>query len=120
VERSFAHVCETGGARRSWLHGLEDVTKRYLMYAAGKNLGVLMRALFGMGKPRTLQTEGGDGFSTGRAGSLALWRRIAAVFGSCGAFHGDLAHRLGLDAFMPRNPSALGEHSNPHPICVAA
>ncbi len=68
VERSFAHVCETGGARRSWLHGLEDVTKRYLMYVAGKNLGVIMRSLFGMGKPRTLQTEGGGGFSSIWAG----------------------------------------------------
>ena len=25
VERSFAHLCETGGARRSWLCGLVDV-----------------------------------------------------------------------------------------------
>ena len=33
VERSFAHVCETGGARRSWLTGLEDVTKRYRIAA---------------------------------------------------------------------------------------
>ena len=48
-------MCETGGARRSWLHGLLDLTKRYLMCAAGKNLGVLMRALFGVGKPRAPQ-----------------------------------------------------------------
>jgi transposase len=27
VERSFAHVCDTGGARRSWLHGIEKVQK---------------------------------------------------------------------------------------------
>jgi len=59
VERSFAHVCETGGARRSWLSGVVDVGKRYLMYAAGHNLGVVMRRLFGVGTPRTLQTEGG-------------------------------------------------------------
>jgi transposase len=58
VERSFAHVCETGGARRSWLGGVVDVGKRYLMYAAGHNLGVVMRKLFGVGTPRTLQTEG--------------------------------------------------------------
>jgi transposase len=25
VERSFAHVCETGGARRTWLCGLDKV-----------------------------------------------------------------------------------------------
>jgi len=58
VERSFAHVCRTGGARRSWLRGLEDVTKRYLMYVAGRNLGVIMRSLFGVGKPKTLEAVG--------------------------------------------------------------
>ncbi|HEY1600568.1 MAG TPA: transposase [Pirellulales bacterium] len=55
VERSFAHVCETGGARRSWLRGLEDVTKRYRLAAAAHNLGRIMRLLFGVGKPRVLQ-----------------------------------------------------------------
>jgi len=28
-ERSFAHVCETGGARRTWLRGLTKISKRY-------------------------------------------------------------------------------------------
>ena len=59
VERSFAHVCETGGGRRIWLRGLEKVTKRYLVQVAAHNLGLLMRKLFGMGKPRTLQGAGG-------------------------------------------------------------
>lgn len=54
-ERSFAHSCETGGGRRSWLRGFEKVHKRYIIHAAAFNLGVLMRTLFGMGKPRTLQ-----------------------------------------------------------------
>jgi transposase len=54
-ERTFAHVCETGGARRSWLRGLIKVTKRYLMQVAGRNLGVIMRRLFGIGTPRSLQ-----------------------------------------------------------------
>ncbi len=58
TERSFAHVCETGGARRSRLRGLLNVAKRYLMYVAGRNLGVIMRALFNMGTPRSLQAEG--------------------------------------------------------------
>jgi hypothetical protein len=30
VERTFAHICDTGGARRSWLRGLVNVSKRYL------------------------------------------------------------------------------------------
>jgi transposase len=55
VERTFAHVCETGGARRSWLRGLLDVSKRYLLQVAGHNLGILMRELFGVGTPRALQ-----------------------------------------------------------------
>ena len=55
VERTFAHVCETGGARRTWLCGLEKVQKRYLIAAVAHNLGRLMRGLFGIGTPRGLQ-----------------------------------------------------------------
>ena len=55
VERTFAHVCETGGARRTWLRGIEKVRKRYLIAAMTHNLGRLMRELFGMGTPRGLQ-----------------------------------------------------------------
>lgn len=58
VERSFAHVCDTGGARRTWLCGLVDVTKRYLISAAAHNLGRILLKLFGVGKPRMLQKEG--------------------------------------------------------------
>ncbi len=58
VERSFAHVCETGGARRTWLRGLEKVRKRYLMSAVARNLGLVMRHLFGMGTARGLQAVG--------------------------------------------------------------
>jgi transposase len=55
VERTFAHMCETGGARRTWLQGIEKVKKRYLIAAMAHNLGRLMRELFGMGTPRGLQ-----------------------------------------------------------------
>jgi transposase len=58
VERSFAHVCETGGARRTWLHGIDKVRKRLLMSAAARNLGLVMRKLFGFGTARSLQSEG--------------------------------------------------------------
>lgn len=52
VERSFAHICETGGARRSWLRGLEKMNKRYSMVVAAHNLGLILRSRFGSGKPR--------------------------------------------------------------------
>jgi hypothetical protein len=55
VERSFAHVCETGESRRTWLRGLIDVSKRYTIQVAARNLGVMMRKMFGMGTPRSLQ-----------------------------------------------------------------
>jgi transposase len=58
TERTFAHVCETGGARHCWLHGMLEVSKRYLLQVAARNLGLLMRKLFGMGTPRGLQKEG--------------------------------------------------------------
>ena len=52
VERSFAHCLDRGGMRRLWLRGLENIAKRYLIHVCGFNLGVLMRALFGVGTPK--------------------------------------------------------------------
>ena len=54
-ERTFAHVCDSGGMRRSWLRGLVDVTKRYVIAAAAHNLSRIMWSLFKVGKPRSLQ-----------------------------------------------------------------
>jgi hypothetical protein len=59
MERSFAHICETGGSRRCWLRGLQKVTKRYLFQAAARNLGVILRKLFGIGTARSLQGAAG-------------------------------------------------------------
>jgi transposase len=58
-ERTFAHICDSGGMRRSWLRKLVNVSKRYLLAAAAHNLGRLLRKLFGIGKPKALQGEGG-------------------------------------------------------------
>jgi transposase len=69
VERSFAHTCETGGARRSWLCGVMDVSKSYLGRAAAHNLAVIMLAVFGVGTARSLQA----GMEVVFAFILALW-----------------------------------------------
>ena len=63
VERSFAHMLETGGMRRVHVRGRENVRKRILMHAAAFNLGILMRKLCGYGTPRSLQ-----GLATAAAG----------------------------------------------------
>jgi transposase len=57
-ERTFAHICDSGGMRRSWLRRLANVTKRYLIAAAAHNLGRILRKLFGVGKPKVLQGSG--------------------------------------------------------------
>ena len=81
VERTFAHVCETGGARRTWLRGQEKVKKRYLLAAAAHNIGVMMRKLFQMGTPRGLQKYVDDLFGSAHAVylvCLATWQRLDA------------------------------------------
>ena len=55
VERPFAHQYETGGLRRVWVRGRENVRKRVLIQAACCNLGLLLRDLTGVGTPRSLQ-----------------------------------------------------------------
>jgi transposase len=55
IERSFAHAFETGGMRRTHLRHHENIAKRLLVHIAGFNLGLLMRKLCGVGKPRCLQ-----------------------------------------------------------------
>lgn len=90
VERSFAHICETGGARRTWLRGLENVRKRYTIVAAGRNLGLLMRKLFGIGKPRCLQAGLG----------LVLAFRV-------------LARRLYRPRFIPRRTRRIWQRISP-------
>ncbi len=77
-ERSFAHTCETGGGRRSWLRGLMNVSKRYVIHAAAYNLGVILRKLFGVGTPRSLQGRAAAACAALLAVLRALCRWITA------------------------------------------
>jgi len=80
VERSFAHVCETGGARRTWLRGKRKINKRYQIHVAARNLGLLMRDLFGIGKPRVLQ-GGMEGLWSSLPTYSAVTIRVSRFFG---------------------------------------
>jgi transposase len=55
IERSFAHLYDTGGMRRTHLRGHTNILKRLLVHAGGFNLGLAMRHLIGRGTPRGLQ-----------------------------------------------------------------
>lgn len=55
TERSFAHVCNTGGARRKWLRRLASATKRHLIMVATRNLSTIMRMFIGIGGSKSQQ-----------------------------------------------------------------
>ena len=55
IERSFAHLYDTGGMRRTHLRGHQNILKRLLIHAGGFNLGLLIRSILGVGTPRGLQ-----------------------------------------------------------------
>ena len=112
LERSFAHLLETGGMRRVHLRGHENIRKRLLIHATGFNLGLLMRARFGYGTPRSLQ------------GLRRLFRslvshirgRCAEVFAPIVALIFRVTSFQSMDARIrpaihPRMPFALSAHS---------
>jgi transposase len=55
VERSFAHMYETGGMRRTHLRRHDNIIKRLLIHAGAFNLGLVMRKISGAGTPRGSQ-----------------------------------------------------------------
>jgi transposase len=63
-ERTFAHVCETGGGRRSWLRGQTNLSKAYTLKCAAYNLGLLLRKVWGMSKPRSAEAGAAGLFLT--------------------------------------------------------
>ena len=58
IERSFAHILDCGGMRRTTLRGWENLNKRFKLAAAFYNLSQLMRKLFGIGTPKQLAAGG--------------------------------------------------------------
>lgn len=92
LERTFAHICETGGARRTRLRGRENVSKRYLLQASAANLGLVMRSLLGRGTPRGLAELLAAGTQAAlrmkaapQASMRALLRALARTFHQLGA-----------------------------------
>jgi transposase len=73
-ERTFAHVCETGGGRRAWVRGQPNVSKTHTLKCAAYNLGLLLRKVWGMRKPRNADEGVWGGFLAGLA-----WLTLAAV-----------------------------------------
>jgi hypothetical protein len=72
IERSFAHILDCGGMRRTTLRGWENLNKRFKLAAAFYNLSQLMRKLFRFGTPKQLA-------AALERGGRGLFCRLAAV-----------------------------------------
>jgi transposase len=76
IERSFAHVYDTGGMRRTHLRGHTNILKRLLIHVSGFNLGLIMRQMIGLGTPRGLQGRAAILLATLLVLLAALHRRL--------------------------------------------
>ena len=85
IERSFAHVYDTGGMRRTHLRGHTNILKRLLIHAGGFNLGLVMRQLIGVGTPRGLQGR----LAAVIAALVALWSLVNAHWAFVGTLPSD-------------------------------
>jgi len=79
VERSFTHMYDTGGMRRTHLRGRENILKRLLVHALAFNLALLVRKQYGIGKPRTLQGASQELQNAIPNAILAAWIALAAL-----------------------------------------
>jgi transposase len=103
IERNFAHQFDTGGMDRLYVRGIENVHKKLLLQAAACNIALLMRSLYGAGKPRAAHDH-----------------IVEAVFSL-------LAFMRAIEAVPPprsANPSVPQHHArrfpNNHPPCLPA
>src|SRR5438132_1004032 len=80
VERSFAHVYDTGRMRRTHLRGHTNILKRILIHVSGFNLGLIMRQMIGVGTPRGLQDRAAVLIATLWVFMGATQRQLAAIW----------------------------------------
>ena len=78
VERNFAHQFDTGGMDRLYVRGLGNVHKKLLIQAAACNLALLMRSVYGAGKPRAAHDRWGQLTFT----ILRLYSALIAIYQS--------------------------------------
>jgi transposase len=100
LERPFVHCHETGGMRRTHRQTHRKILKRLLVHVAGFNLALVMRSVFGIGKPRRLP----DGLP---AGILGVFDSILSLLGRMGTLWARL-RRFGLLWAAPGPRTALG------------
>ena len=87
---------ETGGMRRVWVRGHENVRKRVLIQAAACNIGLLLRHQSGVGTPRSLQGRAVSAICRLIGRLIDRWGRLRRLWGfkwTPTALVGSTAHR---------------------------
>jgi transposase len=92
IERNFAHQFDTGGMDRLYVRGIENVHKKLLVQAAACNLALLMRSIYGAGKPRAAHDQSVEAILA----ILALIRVLESVWDAWWANSDELPHQLTL------------------------
>jgi hypothetical protein len=99
IERNFAHQFDTGGMDRLYVRGVENVHKKLLIQAAACNLALLMRSIYGVGKPRAAQDQSGEAIFA----ILTFIRVLESVWEAWCANSDELPHQA--------HGSRIGRHS---------
>ena len=98
IERTFAHILDAGGARRTTLRGLENLNKRFKLSAAIYNLSQLLRHLFNCGTPKQ--------WAAGAEILLASWHRLLGEALS-GCHRRTEQFRNGLNLIQEKSPATI-------------
>jgi transposase len=80
IERSFAHILDAGGMRRTTLRGTENIQKRYSIAALGYNLSLLLMTIFGVGTPKQYAAGAGKRFIDACFHAIMCFSRFIAGF----------------------------------------
>ena len=89
IERNFAHQFDTGGMDRLYVRGIDNVHKKLLVQAAACNLALLMRSIYGAGKPRAAHDQSVEAILA----ILALIRALESVWKALWENSGDLPNQ---------------------------
>jgi transposase len=89
IERNFAHQFDTGGMDRLYVRGIDNVHKKLLVQAAACNLALLMRSIYGAGKPRAAHDQSVEAIFA----ILALIRVLESAWEASWANSDELPHQ---------------------------
>jgi transposase len=112
IERSFAHILDSGGVRRATLRGTQNLNKRYKIAASAYNLSQLMRHLIGVGTPKQAAAGVKAGFLALFGALQSLLQAARRVFWAFNLFPHPLPNRCSIFSKIRTPVSARPQNTN--------